>query len=498
MRYRPTFHAAAGLLTCAAAAQDITPGPISADMELVASGLTSPVTAVHANDGSDRLFVVDQAGQIRIIQFANGTPTLLSTPFLDITALLPTLNQNFDERGLLGLAFHPDYADNGRFFVRYSAPRTGNEDEPCFGSSRGCHKEVLAEYAVSAGDPNIADPSSARVLLQVDEPQFNHNSGHVAFGPDGMLYVSFGDGGGANDDLDEPDLPHGPIGNGQNPATWLGSMLRIDVDSPPDAGLEYAIPVDNPFIGVAEAQPETWAFGFRNPYRFSFDSATGQLILADVGQALFEEVNIVVGGANYGWAIREGSSCFDPFDSGTPLPDCPGVGPVLGDPLIDPIAEYSHADGIAIVGGYVYRANPASPMHGLYFCGDFSLDFGPTGRLFLLDMASTPVQWHELIPSSGPLGRFLFGIGEDQDGQLYVLSSANLGPRGNTGTVHRLVPPCSAADLASPFNALDLSDLQAFLNAYAGAENSADVNGDGVLDFFDLSRFLNVLAGGCP
>lgn len=499
MRFRnPLPIIAAALVASAAGAQDIAPGSLSADLELFASGLTAPVTATHANDGSNRLFVIDQAGQIRIIEEVNGTPTLLPAPFLDISGLLPVLNPNFDERGLLGLAFHPNYQNNGRFFVRYSAPRTGTEDEPCFDTSRGCHKEVLAEYHVSSNDPNSADPLSARILLEVDEPQFNHNAGHVAFGPDGMLYLTFGDGGGANDSLDEPDLPHGPIGNGQNPGTWLGSMLRIDVDSPPDAGLEYAIPADNPFIGMAPAQPETWAYGFRNPYRFSFDSDTGRLFLGDVGQALFEEVNIVDRGGNYGWVIREGTSCFDPFDNENPLPDCQDVGPIFGDPLVEPIAEYTHDDGIAVVGGFVYRANPASPMDGMYFCGDYSLDFGPTGRLFLLDMNPAVPEWQELLPSSGPLGRFLLGIGQDAERHLYVLSTAAGGPSGTTGTVHRLVPPCSAADFVTPFDALDIGDVQSFLNAYAGSEDAADINGDGQIDFFDLQRYLNIFADGCP
>lgn len=477
-------------------AQSIVPGPISADLELVASGLTSPVTATHAGDGSGRLFVVDQAGFIRIID-AGGS--LLPTPFLDLTSVLVTLNPNFDERGCLGIAFHPDYANNGRFFVRYSVPREGGPDEPCTPGSRGCHSEILAEFHVSADDPNVADFASLRELLRIEEPEFNHNSGHVAFGPDGMLYVTFGDGGGGNDDLDEPDLPHGPIGNGQNPATMLGSMLRLDVDSPPDAGKQYAVPADNPFVGVPGVLPEIYAYGFRNPYRFSFHPDTNMLIVADVGQALYEEITIVEPGTNHGWAIREGFACFDPFDPSTPPATCADTGPVLGDPLVDPVAAYDHSDGIAVVGGYVYRANPASPMFGQYVFGDFSRFFNPAdGRLFLLDALDGSGTISELLPPTGALGKYLHGIGQDADGNLYALLTANLGPSGTTGEVYLIRPPCSAADRLTPFGTLDFFDVQDYLNAFAAMDSSADLIPDGNIDFFDVQMYLNLFASGCP
>ncbi|MCK5365325.1 MAG: PQQ-dependent sugar dehydrogenase, partial [Gammaproteobacteria bacterium] len=275
-------------------------GPTIVELETVASGLTAPVGLTHAGDGSGRLFIVEQTGQIRFVE--DGT--LLAAPFLDISGLLPTLNPFFDERGLLGVAFHPAYEGNGRFYVRYSVPRSGDPGEPCFGTSRGCHSEVLAEYRVSAGDPNVADPSSGLVLFTVDEPQFNHDAGEVAFGPDGFLYFTLGDGGGAHDGLADMPPSHGPIGNGQNIEPLLGSMLRIDVDS----AFPYAIPPDNPFVGAA-GRDEIYAYGLRNPYRFSFDDGPGgdgRLFLADVGQNLFEEVDIVEKGGNYGWVIREG------------------------------------------------------------------------------------------------------------------------------------------------------------------------------------------------
>jgi glucose/arabinose dehydrogenase len=220
---------------CGTGLAQIPSGDVTIRLDLVVDGLVGPVGATHAGDGSGRLFIVDQAGQIRIVQ--DGA--LLATPFLDLTDKIVEVSAFFDERGVLGLAFHPDYENNGRFFVRYSAPREGDPDEPCNdpdGFIVGCHKEVLAEYAVSA-DPNVADPDSEVILFEVDEPQFNHNAGEVAFGPDGFLYFSLGDGGGAHDGLADVPPSHGPIGNGQNIETALGSMLRIDVDSPPDPGL---------------------------------------------------------------------------------------------------------------------------------------------------------------------------------------------------------------------------------------------------------------------
>ncbi|MCH8969500.1 MAG: PQQ-dependent sugar dehydrogenase, partial [Planctomycetes bacterium] len=274
----------------------IPQGDIVIKLEPVASGLVGPVAVTHAGDGSGRLFIVEQSGQIRIVE--DGV--LLPTPFLDIVDKLPELNPFFDERGLLGLAFHPNYASNGRFFIRYSSPREGEPDEPCFGTSRGCHIENLAEYSVSEDDANQADPDSEILLFSIDEPQFNHDSGEVAFGPDGFLYFTLGDGGGAHDGLADDPPSHGPIGNGQNIETALGAILRIDVDSPPQDPLPYAIPPDNPFVGRPGVD-EIYAYGMRNPYKFSFDDGLGgdgSLYVADVGQNLFEEVNIVVNGGN--------------------------------------------------------------------------------------------------------------------------------------------------------------------------------------------------------
>ncbi|MEE9533796.1 MAG: PQQ-dependent sugar dehydrogenase [Acidimicrobiia bacterium] len=466
----------------------IPPGDITIELEPVASGLTAPLGVTHAGDGSGRLFIWEQSGQIRIVQDGQ----LLPTPFLDISDKLPELNEFFEERGLLGLAFHPRYAMNGRFFVRYSAPRDGNPDEPCFDTSRGCHTEILAEYRVSDDDPNIAEPDSEIMLLAVDEPQFNHDAGDVAFGPDGFLYFSLGDGGGAHDGLADDPPSHGPIGNGQNIETPLGAMLRIDVDGPitichippgnPNNGrtitiarsalpahlahgdtigpcegdrdpapLRYGIPPDNPFVGTAGLD-EIYAYGLRNPYKFSFDDGPGgdgRLYLGDVGQNLFEEVDIIVNGGNYGWVIREGLHCFDPFNPFDPPDDCPATGP-LGEPLLDPIVEYSHPGsgfppegGITVVGGFVYRGSRSPSLVGTYVFGDFAQEFVlPSGSLYFL-IEPVPgnfeIRRFRITEDDLPYGLFLKGFGEDEEGEIYACGSVELAPFGDTGVVERIV-----------------------------------------------------------
>jgi glucose/arabinose dehydrogenase len=379
-------------------------GDFSIRLLTVADQLTSPVDLTHANDGSGRLYLVLQTGEVLVIE--NGV--VLAVPFLDLSGTIPPLNAGFDERGLLGIAFHPNFANNNRFFVRYSLARPGMMGEPCFGTSRGCHEEILAEFAALSGTQ--ADAGSERILFRIDEPQFNHNSGAVAFGADGLLYWGLGDGGGANDGLNDPTLPHGPDGNGQNIETALGNMLRIDVDSPPDAGLEYAVPPSNPFVGVAGVD-EIFAYGFRNPFKFSFDNGpggTGDMIVADVGQGRIEEIAVVTLGENHGWVTREGNQCFDPFDSGTPLAACANVGP-FGEPLVPPIAEYDHAngDGISIIGGFVHRGNEFPGLNGRYVFGDFSTAFAPAnGKLYHLDYDGVQDTIFEFLngPNNDPLG----------------------------------------------------------------------------------------------
>ncbi len=464
----------------------IPQGNIVVELETVASGLVSPLGVTHVNDGSGRLFIWEQTGQIRIV---DGGGVLLPTPFLDISASMVGLNSFFDERGLLGLAFHPNYASNGRFFVRYSAPRAGDPAEPCndpAGFIVGCHSEVLAEFQVSAADPNVADPSSEIILFSVDEPQFNHNSGEVAFGPDGFLYFTLGDGGGANDGLADLPPSHGPNGNGQNVDTALGSMIRIDVDSTPAPGLPYAIPPGNPFAS-GPGLDEIYAYGFRNAYKFSFDNGpggTGDLYVADVGQDLIEELNIVTNGGNYGWVTREGFNCFDPLNPGTPPANCPTTGP-LGEPLLDPIVEYTHVEGgLSIVGGFVYRGLMNPTITGTYVFGDFSGDFFiPSGRLYYLaDAAGSPeIRELQLGVPNAPYGLYLKGFGEDQMGEIYVCGSSELAPTGSGGVVQRLrvldVVPVVSAQLAARSTADGVSLEWNVANAIGGVDEIAILRG---------------------
>ena len=439
------------LLGVTAPAQAQDEGP-AVGVRQVAEGFTSPVTAVSARDGSGRMFVVDQVGVVRILG-ADGQ--LRPEPFLDLRSRIVPLMPEFDERGLLGLAFHPGYAGNGRLFVYYSAPLRP-------GAPAGYdHTSRISEFRVSAGNPNRADPASERVVLEIDEPQFNHNAGTLLFGPrDGYLYISVGDGGGANDD----ELGHvqdwyaaNAGGNGQDiQQNLLGDILRIDVDR----GSPYAIPPDNPFAGIpgcADGCDETWAYGFRNPYRMSFDSGGGnELFVGDAGQNLWEEVSIAVKGGNYGWNVKEGAHCFSTANPDESPPDCPdsvgGTHPRAGDPLLDPIVEYPNhhqPDGIgsSAIGGHVYRGATLRQFAGDYIFGDWSREHedAPDGSLFRA-MPRKRGMWkmQELTVETNPSGRldhFLLGFGQDPAGEIYVLTTDNAGPTGNTGKVFKLVRP---------------------------------------------------------
>lgn len=410
----------------------------SVALDLVADGLTAPVAMANPGDGSGRQFVVDQAGMIRVIA-ADGT--LQPEPFLDLRDRMVDLTPSFDERGLLGLAFHPDYADNGRFFVYYSAPL--REDGP----ENFNHTSHVAEFHVSA-DPDRADPDSERIVLQIDEPQFNHNSGALAFGPDGLLYIAVGDGGGAHD----LGVGHTPdIGNGQDRTNLLGNILRVDVDG----GEPYAIPSDNPFVG-REGRDEIFAYGLRNPYRMSFDSELG-LLASDAGQGRREEVSRIEAGGNYGWNLKEGTDCFDPTSPFAPPEECSDTGP-FGQPLIDPVAEYhnrrSHDDGvgIAIIGGHVYRGEELPGLAGKYVFGDWSQSFTEPGGTLLAATPSDEGLWplEELQVAGRPegrLGHFVLGFGRDEAGEMYVLTTDEGGPTGQTGRVYQLVSPEQCVDL---------------------------------------------------
>jgi glucose/arabinose dehydrogenase len=362
-------------------------------LETMVSDLSAPVVMTHAGDGSGRLFVAEQGGTIRIVD----NSSLVAAPFLDIRDRV----LSGGERGLLGLAFHPEYAvsggeGEGKFYVYYSTPPA---------SSLGNHDSIVAEFQVSAADPNIADPDSERVLLRFVQPFANHNGGDLKFGPDdGFLYISSGDGGSGGD----------PQNNAQNLRTLLGKILRIDVNSTNAPGGQYGIPASNPFAGQADARPEIFAYGFRNPFRISFDDgplgalSTDRLFVGDVGQNAWEEVDLVHAGGNYGWRIREGAHPFNTSD-----PD-PGN-------LIDPIAEYPHPTGDAVIGGFVYRGEAFPSLNGQYVFGDL------IGRMFTLE--ETVSGWELSEPNvlgGNPIGENILAFGEDEAGELYLMTFDSL------------------------------------------------------------------------
>jgi glucose/arabinose dehydrogenase len=413
------------------------------DLQLMAENLDSPVALAEAPDGTGRLFILEQGGLIRVLLPGR---TLLPTPFLDIQArLLQVPVADLGERGLLGLAFHPNFAVNGRFFVYYSAPLQAG------GPVGFDHTSHISEFLVDPLDANLANPASERILLRVDQPQANHNAGTVVFGPDGFLYISLGDGGAGGDiGLGHVDdwYTVNAGGNGQDlTQNLLGSILRIDVDG----GIPYGVPPDNPFVGRPDlGLPEIFAYGFRNPYRISFDmGGTNQLFAGDAGQSLREEVSIVVRGGNYGWNVKEGTICFSTASPTTPLASCPSVDP-LGTPLTDPIIEFVNAGqpgglGSAVIGGHVYRGTAFPELTGLYVFGSLTTVGEPGGSIFV----ASPVPqglWPFEEPAiagtaDGFLGRIVLGFGQDLSGEIYVLTTGG----GNTGQVFRimLAPPAA-------------------------------------------------------
>jgi len=369
------FNLLLSLTACGGSSNRTTPTtppptpPNSVTLTPVVSGLSSPVDLQAADDTTGRLFVVEQPGTIRILQ--NGA--LLPTPFLDIRSRVTFSG----EMGLLGVAFHPGFAQSGRFYVNYVR------------GPQAQRQTVIAEYQVSAADANQADPATERILLVVNQPFDNHKGGQLAFGPDKFLYIGLGDGGSGGD----------PMGNGQNLQTLLGKMLRVDVDHMTGA-LPYAIPADNPFA-AGGGLPEIWAYGLRNPFRFSFDPATGRLFVGDVGQSAYEEVDILQKGGNYGWNAMEGLHCY------TPAAGCDMTGLML------PIAEYSHSEGIAVIGGYVYHGTAMAGLAGSYIFGDFGV-----GKIWRLTQDTSGAWQRVLLLSGGPS---MSSFGRDSTGELYLL-----------------------------------------------------------------------------
>ncbi len=323
-----------------------------------------PLDLQAPDDRSNRIFVVEKKGKIKV--FSNEVNVATSATFLDLSNTLSTVS----EQGLLGLAFHPNYDANGFFYV-------------CYNSSENL--SVISRFTVSSSDINIADASSELVLLEISQPFTNHNGGQIVFGPEGYLYIAMGDGGSGGD----------PLNHGQNTTSLLGSIIRIDVDAN-ESGFNYGIPLDNPFVNTNDIRDEIYAYGFRNPWRMSFDSQTGNLWTGDVGQGKIEEIDIVTSGGNYGWKFFEGTDCF----SG----DCNASG------LIPPLFEYNHDNGdLSITGGYVYRGSVLTSLQGKYIYGDFA-----SGRIWALEENGANNEL--LIESDLAIASF----GTDANNELYV------------------------------------------------------------------------------
>jgi glucose/arabinose dehydrogenase len=355
-----------------------TPPPPSADqltamgfkLETVVKGLNQPISVTNDRVNAGRLYIIEKGGAILIEQDGKVS----QTPFLDITG---KVGSSGSEQGLLGLVFHPDYKTNRFFYVDYT-DRNGNT--------------IIARYTAAA-DGMTADPASAKQIMEIDQPYANHNGGQLAFGPDGMLYIGMGDGGSEGD----------PLGNGQKTTTLLGKILRIDVDH----GDPYAIPPDNPFANGDGGKPEIWDFGFRNPWRFSFDRQTGDLYIGDVGQAKWEEIDHIVagtkGGLNFGWKIMEGAHCY------APATNCDQSGLVL------PISEIEHPAGCAIIGGYVYRGSQYPQLNGVYFYTDYC-----SGAVWAVTHAASGAWTTTRVIKSPSTYAGYSSFGEDLAGELYV------------------------------------------------------------------------------
>ncbi len=457
IRVKPTIYLLSILTVYAIFASVIQPAYSATPLTAVefASGLSSPVFVTAAPGDTSRLFVVEQGGRVRIVQ-----DTLLTKPFLNISSIITSGG----ERGLLGLAFHPDYSGNGYFYVNYTN-LSGNT--------------VIARYKVSA-NPDTARTDSAQILLTITQPFSNHNAGWLGFSPnDGYLYIPMGDGGSAGD----------PGNRAQNNAERLGKVLRIDIDT----GAGYKIPPDNPYKDSAGYVPEMWAKGLRNPWRCSFDRQTGDFYIGDVGQGLWEEVDFQpassAGKENYGWRLKEGDHCYNPS--------------VNCDPggLTDPIHEYPHNPEISITGGYVYRGNAIPDLRGAYFFGDYG-----SGKIwsFKYDGVDT-TEFRERTAEFNSSSVSLSSFGEDAQGELYF---ADLG----TGRIYKIVPlPCSAIPGdANASNDLTLGDIIATVNynfdkpGYPPCASDSGIcwlsdllcrgnwNGDGVVSLADVFYAVNM------
>uniref|UniRef100_A0A8C8YGM1 HHIP like 2 n=1 Tax=Prolemur simus TaxID=1328070 RepID=A0A8C8YGM1_PROSS len=391
-----------------------------------ASGLRNPVCMVHAGDGSHRRFVAEQVGAVWVY-LPDGSR--LPRPFLDLRDAVLSPARIRDERGLLGLAFHPRFRRNRKFYVYYS----------CLGGKK-VEKIRISEMKASRADPNRADPKSERVILEIEEPASNHNGGQLLFGLDGYMYIFTGDGGQAGD-------PFGKFGNAQNKSSLLGKVLRIDVDGAGEGGQRYRVPSDNPFVSEPGAHPAVYAYGVRNMWRCSVDRGDpvtrrgrGRMFCGDVGQDKFEEIDLIVKGGNYGWRAKEGFECYD-------QELCRNAS--LDDVL--PIYSYSHAVGKSVTGGYVYRGCESPNLNGLYIFGDFM-----SGRLMALREDRKAKTWRKrdicvggaacAFPGlTGTHGKFITSFAEDEAGELYFLATSFPSAYAPLGSIYKVVDPARRA-----------------------------------------------------
>lgn len=414
-------------------------------LKLITEGNGAPMALAAFADGSGRMLLAEQNGVIHLFDRDGKRGEQF---FLDLRPKMVAINKGMEERGILGLALHPQFRSNRKFYVVYSAPKRVSAPE------KWDHTERLSEFKAGA-DFASADPASERVILEIDEPDWNHNSGRIAFGPDGFLYMSVGDGGAFNDVGDVArGRGHPPEGFGQRLDTLLGKVLRLDVDR----GNPYGIPKDNPYADGKKGLPEIFAYGLRNPWGMSFDrGGKHELILADVGQDRWEEINIIVNGGNYGWRLREGFDGFDPNAPRSAPTNAVSVG-ADGKPFVDPVLTYktlrgrgteSNSFGVTVTGGYVYRGKAFPALVGKYIFADWSRSMAiPDGTLLVATIPSgnaAGARWtvEPLAVKDFPGGRiksFIWALGEDAEGELYVLANGMNSAFGTKGKVFKLVP----------------------------------------------------------
>ena len=413
------------------------------DIEVAFPNLTfdDPVGIYHAEDGTDRLFVLEQPG--RILVFDNDYSINNAEVFLDIRSIVDQ-GGGYTEEGLLGLAFHPNYSENGYFYVNYSR--------------YGPRRNVIARYEVSDINPNEADYGSSYIIMEVNQPYYNHNGGQLGFGSDGYLYISFGDGGGAGD----------PDQNGQDLNTLLGTIIRIDIDNT-DPGLNYSIPEDNPFVDVF-GRSEIYAYGLRNTWRFSWDPVTDMLWGADVGQYSYEEINIIEPGLNYGWNTMEGNQCYSPPNN------CDTEGLEL------PVFEYElYVDGVcSVTGGFVYRGNELWTLRGQYIYGDWC-----TGDVWALTYSEEDNHTNEHLFVSG-VNITSFGL--DMNNELLICANSR---------IYKINSDLNQLGDINGDNDINILDIVTLINLILDSSYQpiADINGDEVVNVLDIVLLVNIILG---